>query len=117
MSDFEDNVTFEEIFNETFKTIKVGSVVTGTIININEKQEIFLDIGYKADGIIPKREYSSDESKNPKDEFKPGDKIKAMVLKLNDGLGNVLMSYKRVRVKVIKEEFNKKVSNKEVSSW
>ena len=114
MSDFEDNVTFEEIFNETFKTIKVGSVVTGTIININEKQEIFLDIGYKADGIIPKREYSSDESKNPKDEFKPGDKIKAMVLKLNDGLGNVLMSYKRVRVKVIKEEFNKKVSNKEV---
>ena len=61
MENFEDNVTFEDVFNETFKTIKIGTIITGTIININEKDEIFVDIGYKADGIIPRREYSFDD--------------------------------------------------------
>ena len=113
MGKFEDNVTFEEILNQSFKQLKVGTTVTGTIIEINDKGEIFVDIGYKADGIIPRREYSSDENANPNDEFKPGDKIKADILKLNDGLGNVLMSYKKVKIRKAKEEFNARVENKE----
>ena len=114
MNKFEDNVTFEEILNESFKQIKVGTTVTGTIIEINNKGEIFVDLGYKADGIIPKKEYSSDENANPSDEFKPGDKIKADIIKLNDGQGNVLMSYRRAKVRKVKEEFNSKVRNKEI---
>lgn len=114
MNKIEDNITFEEIFRETFKTIKVGTIITGTIININEKNEIFVDIGYKADGIIPRREYSFDENRNPHDEFKTGDKIKAVVLKLNDGLGNVLMSYKKAMAKVAKEEFLYKANHNEI---
>lgn len=114
MENFDENVTFEEIFNETFKTLKVGSIVTGTIININEKNEIFVDIGYKADGIIPKNEFSSDENRDPHDEFKAGDKIKAVILRLNDGLGNVLMSYKKAKEKVVREEFKNKVNNGEI---
>lgn len=114
MENFEDNVTFEEVFNETFKQINVGTIITGTIININEKNEIFVDIGYKADGIIPRREYSFNENKDPHDEFKTGDKIKAVVLKLNDGLGNVLMSYKKAMEKVAREDFKTKVSHNEI---
>lgn len=114
MKKFEDNVTFEEIFSETFKEIKVGTIITGTIININEKNEIFVDIGYKADGIIPRKEFSFDENRNPHDEFKSGDKIKAVVLKLNDGLGNVLMSYKKAMEKVAKEEFKYKIKHNEI---
>lgn len=114
MEGFEDNVTFEDVFDETFKKIEVGSIVTGTIININEKDEIFVDIGYKADGLIPKSEIYFSDSKDPHDEFKAGDKIQAVVLKLNDGLGNVLMSYKKAMEKIVREDFRNKVANNEV---
>lgn len=112
MEKFEDNVTFEEILNNSFKQIKTGSIITGTVIEISAKGEIFVDIGYKADGIVPKKEYSFNENSNPEEEFNPGDKIKVEVLKLNDGLGNVLMSYKKVKLKEIKKEFEEKVNNR-----
>ena len=50
MEKFEDNLTFEDIINQTLKKVKVGSTITGTIVEINGKGEIFVDIGYKADG-------------------------------------------------------------------
>ena len=86
--------SFEELFNQSLNTKRVDKTVTGTVIQISRKGEIFVDFKYKSDGIIPKSEYSDDENKNPKDEFKPGDTITADVLKWNDGLGNVLLSYK-----------------------
>ncbi|MBQ2835954.1 MAG: S1 RNA-binding domain-containing protein [Clostridia bacterium] len=88
---------FEELYNESLNTKKFNKTVTGTVIQISRKGEIFVDFKYKADGIIPIREYSDDENKNPRDEFKPGDTIRADVLKWNDGLGNVLLSYKNYK--------------------
>ena len=113
MENFEDNVTFEEVLEKSFKSIEIGSTVTGKVIEVNSNGEIFIDLGYKADGIIPKSEYSFNENDNPKDEFKPGDKVKAIILKLNDGQGNVLMSYKKAKLKEIQEEFKYKVEKKE----
>ena len=89
--------SFEELYNESLNTKRFDKTVTGTVIGISSKGEIFVDFGYKADGIIPKKEYSDDETKNPKDEFKPGDTITADVLQWNDGLGNVLLSYKKLK--------------------
>lgn len=86
---------FEKLYNESLNTKRFDKTVKGTVIQISSKGEIFVDFKYKADGIIPKSEYSDDESKNPKDEFKPGDEITADILKWNDGYGNVLLSYKR----------------------
>ena len=89
--------SFEELFNESLSEKRFDKTITGTVISISSKGEIFVDFGYKADGIIPKSEYSEDETKNPKDEFKSGDTITADVLKWNDGLGNVLLSYKKYK--------------------
>ena len=89
--------SFEELYNESLNVKRFDRTVTGTVIGISSKGEIFVDFGYKADGIIPKKEYSDDETKNPKDEFKTGDTITADVLKWNDGLGNVLLSYKKLK--------------------
>lgn len=114
MEKFEDNLTFEDILNQTLKQIKTGTTVTGTIIDINSKGEIFVDIGYKADGIIPKSEYFSEQEKAPEEEFKVGDKIRADVLKLNDGQGNVLLSYKRIKIKEIKKSFKEKVESNNI---
>ncbi|MBE5820305.1 MAG: S1 RNA-binding domain-containing protein [Clostridiales bacterium] len=88
---------FEELYNESLNVKKNEKTVTGTVIQVSSKGEIFVDFQYKADGIIPKYEYSDDENKNPKDEFKPGDTITADVLKWNDGYGNVLLSYKKYK--------------------
>ena len=98
--------SFEELYNESLNTKIFDKTVTGTVIGISSKEEIFVDFGYKADGIIPKKEYSDDETQNPKDEFKPGDTITADVLQWNDGLGNVLLSYKKLkrREEAIKEK-------------
>lgn len=112
MGKFEDNLTFEDIINQTFKQIEIGSTINGTIIEINDKGEIFVDIGYKADGIIPVSEYFSENGLEPAQEFKVGDKIKADIIKLNDGQGNVLMSQKHLKIKDIKKEFNRKVEEK-----
>ena len=100
----ENERSFEELFEESIRDAKLGKTVTGTIISITKNGEIFVDIGYKADGIIPKNEYSSDENANPNDEFKVGDKITADVVKSNDGLGNVLLSYRRLKQREKKKE-------------
>ena len=114
MGKFEDNLTFEDIVNQTFKQIKVGTTVTGTIVEINNNGEIFANIGYKADGIIPRKEFFSENGLEPSEEYKVGDKIKADILKLNDGQGNVLMSCKHAKVREIKKEFNYKVESQEI---
>lgn len=106
-----DNMSFEELLNQTLKEIKVGQTVTGNIININSQGEIFVDLGYKADGIIPRNEFSFNENDDPRDSFKVGDRITADVIKLNDGLGNVLLSYKKANSKIVKQEFESKVKN------
>ena len=105
---------FEEMFNKSIKDVKLGKTITGKIIDITSKKEIIVDLGYKADGIIPYEEYSFEEGKDPNDEFKIGDTITADVLKTNDGLGNVLLSYKKIKLRTIREEFEKKVKNKEI---
>ena len=87
----------EELYVESLSAKKFDKTVTGTVIQVSSKGEIFVDFKYKADGIIPKGEYSDDESKNPKDEFKAGDVITADILKWNDGHGNVILSYKKYK--------------------
>lgn len=107
--------SFEELYEESLKKEKkLDKTVTGTVIDITSKQEIFVDISYKADGIIPKKEYSSDENADPNQEFKIGDTITADVLKQNDGLGNVLLSYKRVKQRESKKELEEKIKTETI---
>ncbi len=109
-----ENITFEELLNNTLKEITVGQTVTGKIVNKSSHGEIFVDIGYKSDGIIPKSEFQLDSENNPTDQFNIGDRITAIVIKLNDGIGNVLLSYKKARFEIDKKEFESKLNNKSV---
>ena len=110
----ENEMSFEELYNQSLKETKLEKTVTGKIISITEQGEIFVDLNYKADGIIPKKEYSDDENANPKNEFKVGDTITADVLKMNDGLGNVLLSYKRVKIREQRNKLEKIVNEKQI---
>ena len=44
-------LSFEQMLEDSVKTIRNGEIVQGTVIDVKE-DEIILNIGYKADGII-----------------------------------------------------------------
>ncbi len=88
-------LSFEQLLEESLKTIHTGEVVTGKVIDVKD-DEIILNIGCKSDGIISKSEYSNDNSINLKEAVKVGDELEAKVLKVNDGEGQVALSYKRL---------------------
>lgn len=110
----DENMSFEELLNNSMKNEKLGRVAEGTVIAISKNEEVFVDLNYKADGIIPKGEYSFDENELPSNELKVGDKITADVVKLNDGQGNVLLSCKKRKREDIRKEFEEKVNNNEI---
>ena len=88
-------LSFEQMLEDSVKTIRNGEIVQGTVIDVKE-DEIILNIGYKADGIITKNEYSNDSSLVLTDAVKVGDTMEAKVLKVNDGEGQVILTYKRL---------------------
>ncbi len=104
-------LTFEQMLEESLKTIHAGEVVEGTVIDV-KPEEIILNIGYKSDGILTKNEYTNDSSVDLMSVAKPGDTMEVKILKVNDGEGQVLLTYKRLAAdrgnKRIEEAFNNK---------
>ena len=86
---------FGQMLDETFKTIHTGEIVEGTIIDV-KPNEIILNIGYKSEGIVTREEYSNDSTVDLTTVVNVGDKMETKVLKLNDGDGQVLLTYKRL---------------------
>lgn len=95
MSEME-NQSFEEMLDQFSVQIRRGEVITGTVISVKE-DEIYVNIGGKSDGIIPKSEYSNFPSVDLRNEVQVGQEIRAKVLRINDGEGQVLLTYKRLK--------------------
>ena len=106
-------VSFEQLLNEegSLNQIRTGAVVKGTVLGVKEN-EISLNIGYKADGIVTKNEYTNDSSADLTQLVHVGDEMEVKVLKVNDGEGQVALSYKRLAQdrssKVLEEAFENK---------
>lgn len=104
-------LTFEQMLEESLKTIHTGEVVEGTVIDV-KPEEIVLNIGYKSDGILTRNEYTNEPNVDLTTVVKPGDTMEVKVLKVNDGDGQVLLTYKRLAAdrgnKRIEEAFNNK---------
>ena len=102
-------LTFEQMLEESLKTIHAGEVVEGTVIDV-KPEEVILNIGYKSDGVLTRNEYTNDSSVDMTTVVKPGDKMEVKVLKVNDGDGQVILSYKRLAAdrgnKRIEEAYN-----------
>lgn len=102
-------MSFEQMLEESFKTIRNGEVVDGTVIDV-KPDEIILNIGYKSDGIITRNEYTNEPNVDLTTVVSVGDTMEAKVLKVNDGEGQVLLTYKRLAAekgsKRLEEAFN-----------
>ena len=88
-------LTFEQMLEESLKTIHTGEVVEGTVIDV-KPEEIILNIGYKSDGVLTRNEYTNEPNVDLTTIAKPGDTMEVKVLKVNDGEGQVLLTYKRL---------------------
>ncbi|MBQ6319900.1 MAG: 30S ribosomal protein S1 [Lachnospiraceae bacterium] len=106
-------LTFEQMLEESCKTIHNGEVVEGTVIAV-KPDEIILNIGYKADGIVTRNEYSNTPNVDLTTVVNVGDKMETKVIKVNDGDGQVLLSYKRVAFDKGNKRIEEAFENKEV---
>ena len=88
-------LSFEQMLEESFKTIHNGEVVEGTVIDVKE-DEIILNIGCKADGIITRSEYTNESGVDLREKVQVGETMEAKVMKVNDGEGQILLTYKRL---------------------
>jgi small subunit ribosomal protein S1 len=80
----------------TMVSFEEGDVVKGKVVRI-DKDEVLVDIGYKAEGVIPSTELSIRKSVDPHDEVELGEEIDALVLTKEDAEGRLILSKKRAR--------------------
>ena len=106
-------MSFEQMLDAYEKTIRNGEVVEGTVIDV-KPDEIILNIGYKSDGIITRNEYTNEPNVDLTTVVKTGDSMEAKVVKVNDGEGQVLLSYKRLAAEKGSKRLEEAFENQEV---
>ncbi len=80
----------------TMVSFDEGDVVNGKVVRI-DKDEVLVDIGYKAEGVIPSNELSIRKSVDPAEEVEIGEEVDALVLTKEDAEGRLILSKKRAR--------------------
>ena len=106
-------MSFEQMLEESFKTIHNGEVVEGTVIDVKE-DEIILNIGCKEDGIITRNEYTNDNGVDLREVVHVGDTMEAKVMKVNDGEGQILLTYKRLAAEKGNKRLEEAMNNHEI---
>ncbi|MDD6157115.1 MAG: 30S ribosomal protein S1 [Lachnospiraceae bacterium] len=106
-------MSFEQMLDAYEKTIRNGEVVEGTVIDV-KPDEIVLNIGYKSDGIITRSEYTNEPNVDLTTLVKVDDVLSAKVIKVNDGEGQVLLSYKRLAAEKGSKRLQEAFENQEV---
>ena len=108
MNEFEQLLMEEE---KSLKSIKTGDTVEGVVFDV-KPDEIILNIGSKSDGILTRNEYTNEPGVDLTTVVKVGETMTVKVVKVNDGEGQVVLSYKRLAAergnKRIEEAFNNK---------
>lgn len=108
-------MSFEQMLDDSFRTIRNGEVVEGVVIDA-KPEELILNIGYKADGILSRNEYSNDSNLDLTTIASVGDKMEVKVLKVNDGDGQVVLTYKRLAAERGNKRLEEAFENREVLS-
>ncbi len=108
--------SFEQLLEEE-KVVKIsnGDVVEGIVLGVKE-DEIILNIGYKSEGIITRNEYTNTPNLDLRTVVNVGDAMTAKILKVNDGEGQVALTYKRLAAEKGNKRLEEAFENHEVLS-
>lgn len=95
IANVQDEMSFEEMLEQSFKTIYSKEKVTATVTSVSPT-EIAVDIGTKHAGYVPFNEYTDDPNAKLEELVKVGDQIELIVLRVNDMEGTAMLSKKRL---------------------
>lgn len=98
----------------SYKRVKVGDILTGTVIGVTDTQ-VLLDLKYYAEGIIDKENLSNDPNFNMKEEIQPGDEITATVIRTDDGEGNLVLSRKEANDRMAWERLREMMEERTIT--
>lgn len=81
--------------DQSFTRLYTGKRVKATIVSVSKKEAV-VEVGAKQTGYIVREELTNDPNAEVEDVVKPGDVIDAVVIKVDDNVGTVALSKKRV---------------------
>ncbi len=88
-----------QMYEETFRNTKAGSVIKGTILKVT-KDHVVVDVGFKSEGMIPLDEFQPAEAAN----LKAGDEVEVLLEQVEDSNGQVVLSKEKAdRIRVWEE--------------
>lgn len=94
-----NEMTMDEFLKDyDLKKLSVGDIIKGIILSVSSN-EVIVNINYMKDGVLPKNEFVNNMEDDLNDVAKVGDEVKVMIVTLNDGEGNLILSKKRVDIK------------------
>ncbi len=76
------------------RKISQGDVVKATVVSIGD-DGIMIDVGWKSEGFVPRKELAVDQSRQPSELVKIGDEIEVTVIRSEDKEGNITFSKRR----------------------
>ncbi len=97
--------------DSSMRNINVGDILEGTVVGVTDT-EVTVDLQYAAEGIIRTKDYSADPAFSIKEMVHPGDEVKAVVVKLDDGNGNILLNRRQAEETLAWEKFGDMLDNK-----
>jgi ribosomal protein S1/(E)-4-hydroxy-3-methyl-but-2-enyl pyrophosphate reductase len=107
-----DDDNMMDSFDNELPQIYGGAIVKGKVVKITD-EEVFVDISWKSEGIIPLEEVSATKVLDIHDVLKVGDAITAMVTKVENKEGYTVLSRRRVVETEAKERLGQLAENKE----
>src|ERR1700738_59839 len=96
VNDIGSREDFLPALDTTLKHFKDGDIAEGTIVKV-DRDEVLLDIGYKAEGVIPSRELSIKHDVDPNEVVSVGVGVGGRVLQKEDKEGRLILSKKRAQ--------------------
>ncbi|MBQ7567545.1 30S ribosomal protein S1, partial [bacterium] len=81
--------------DNSFKTVRPGDYLTGRVVKVDDSEGIYVDVGYKTEGLVPLTQISHQKNVVPSSIVKVGDEISVVVQRVDDVEGNLTLSKKR----------------------
>ncbi|MEC8975026.1 MAG: 30S ribosomal protein S1, partial [Actinomycetota bacterium] len=86
----------EDAFEASMVQVEDGQLVAGSVVKI-DREEVLLDIGFKSEGVIPRKELSIRNDIPPSEIVSLGDQLEALVIQKEDKDGRLILSKKRAQ--------------------
>ena len=88
--------TLDDAFEASMVQVEDGQLVAGSVVKI-DREEVLLDIGFKSEGVIPRKELSIRNDVPPSELVSLGDQLEALVIQKEDKEGRLILSKKRAQ--------------------